>query len=82
MKIYIHIYIMDYYPVIKKDWNLAICDNMMDLEGIMPSEICQTNTAWSLLNHESNKTTTKNPKKWPRRDWIDGSSGGRVGEVT
>ena len=32
---------MEYYSAIKKEWNFAICNNM-DLEGIMLSEVCET----------------------------------------
>ena len=33
---------MEYYPAIKRERNFAICSNMMYLEGIMLSEISQT----------------------------------------
>ena len=40
----------------KKEWNIAICHNMMDLEGIMLSEICQkTNILCYHLYVESKK---------------------------
>ena len=33
-----YIYAMEYYSIIKREWNFAICRNM-DLEGIMLSKI-------------------------------------------
>ena len=47
-------YRREYYSAIKKtQGNLATCDNMMDMEGIMLSEIRQRNTNASRSNlHE------------------------------
>ena len=46
--VYIHthtyLYIMEYYSVIKKNEILTPATTQMDLEGIMQSEISQTNT--------------------------------------
>ena len=39
---YIYIYTMDYYSAIKKNENLPFVTTWMDLEGIMLSEISQT----------------------------------------
>ena len=43
----------------KTEWNLAICDNMDDLKGIMLSEISQTktNSVWFHLHMESQNKT-------------------------
>lgn len=38
------IYTMDYDSAIKKECSDAICDNMMDLEVLIISEISQTRT--------------------------------------
>ena len=38
----IYTHIMEYYPAIKKNENLATYNNVMDLEGIMLSEISLT----------------------------------------
>ena len=40
--IYIHIYKIEYYAVIKKNVILKFATTWMDLEGIMLSEISQT----------------------------------------
>ena len=40
--VYIYIYTMDYYSAIKKNENLPFVTTWMDLEGIMLSEISQT----------------------------------------
>ena len=39
-----HIYLMEYYSVIKKNEILTFATTQMDFEGIMQSEISQTNT--------------------------------------
>ena len=39
-----YIYIMEYYSAIKKNKILPFAATWMDLEGIMPSEIGQTET--------------------------------------
>ena len=36
-----YIYLMEYYSAIKKNEILPFATTWMDLEGIMPSEICQ-----------------------------------------
>ena len=41
---HIYLYIMEYYSVIKKNEILTSAATQMDLEGIMQSEISQTNT--------------------------------------
>ena len=38
----VYMYTMEYYSAIKKKRNLAICDNMVDPEDIMLSEISRT----------------------------------------
>ena len=40
--IYINIYTMEYYSAIKKNENLSFATKWIDLEGIMLSEISQT----------------------------------------
>ena len=39
-----HKYLMEYYSVIKKNEILTFATTQMDFEGIMQSEISQTNT--------------------------------------
>ena len=39
-----HTYLMEYYSVIKKNEILTFATTQMDFEGIMQSEISQTNT--------------------------------------
>ena len=38
----LHIYIIIYILEPKKEWNLPICDNTVDTEGIILREISQT----------------------------------------
>ena len=51
------IYTLRNYSAIKKEWNNAICDNMMDPEIIILSEVSQTKTniTWYHLYVESKK---------------------------
>ena len=46
---------MEYYPVIKKNENVATCSRWMDLERIMQSETGQTEKD---MTYMSLKTTT------------------------
>ena len=50
----------------EKEGNLAICENMIDLEGIMLSEVSQrtTNPAWYHLYVESEKAKPIETVKW------------------
>ena len=38
----VHVYTVEYYSATKKEWNLTLATPWMDLEGIMLSEINQT----------------------------------------
>ena len=51
----VHTYTMEYYPVIKKNENVATCSRWMDLERIMQSETGQTEKD---MTYMSLKTTT------------------------
>ena len=47
---------MEYDSAIKKEWNLAICDNMDGAEGVMKQvRRTKTNTVWFHFNVESKK---------------------------
>ena len=47
----------------KKEENLAICNNMDDLEGILLSEISQTKKdKYHTISHVESKTKTKKKK--------------------
>ena len=37
----LYVHTQKYYSAIKKEWNFAVYNNMMDLEGIMPSVTSQ-----------------------------------------
>ena len=54
--IHTHIYTIECYSAIKKEWNLAICDNMGGAEGVMKQvRRTKTNTVWFHFNVESKK---------------------------
>ena len=46
------LYTMEYHSAIKKkEWNFAICSNVVDLEGVTLSEINQTEKDKHYINH-------------------------------
>ena len=53
----VHTHTMDYYSVIRKNKMLPLAATLMDLEGIMLSEISQrkTNTVWHYFYVEFKK---------------------------
>ena len=54
-----YIYMMEYYSAIKREWNLAICDNMDGVWGIMLNKTRQKNKYCIHLYVESKKQKQK-----------------------
>ena len=59
-------YIVEYYLVMKKEWNLAICSNVEGLESIMLSEMSQREIPHDftyMWNQKKNKTNEETEQK-------------------
>ena len=75
-------YTMEYYSAIEKKWNLAICDNMMDLKHIMLSEISQTEKdKYCMLSHMQNLKKLNKQAKWNENRFIDAENKGVLPKV-